>query len=274
MCVIISYPSFSLLNHWHLRKVAYFCVAVLFWLVFWVAPAAAESEAEQLQERVTQTIEIRQQTQKKEDAWAGKKAELIARYRSLKAQQEQLEKLKLKTERALSAQKARVAELERKIKETARIREGLQSYLESVVTQLEEFIKKDLPFLPEERAARISSIKGTLARADTPAAEKYRRVMEALQVEAEYGRTVEVYQDTVNLNGQSILMDILRLGRLSLFCQTPDGKLVGHYNRAAGRWGLLPSKYRRQINRAVEMARRERTIDLVRLPIGRIVPDS
>ncbi|MBW2036540.1 MAG: DUF3450 family protein [Deltaproteobacteria bacterium] len=69
-------------------------------------------------------------------------------------------------------------------------------------------------------------------------------------------------------------MDILRLGRLSLFCQTPDGKLVGHYDRAAGRWGLLPSKYRRQINRAVEMARRERTIDLVRLPIGRIVPDN
>lgn len=98
-----------------------------------------------------ETIEIRQQTQKKEDAWAGKKAELMARYRSLKAEQEHLEKVRLKTVRALSAQKARVAELERKIRESARIREELQSYLESVVTQLDEFIKKDLPFLLKER---------------------------------------------------------------------------------------------------------------------------
>jgi hypothetical protein len=152
------------------------------------------------------------------------------------------------------------------------IREELQSYLESVVAQLEEFIKKDFPFLLNERAARLDSIKETLTRPDKPAAEKYRKVMEALQIEAEYGRTVEVYQDTIDLNGQSVLMDILRLGRLSLFCQTPGGKMVGHYDRAAGRWVSLPSRYRREIHNAVEMARRERTIDLVRLPIGRIVP--
>ena len=247
-------------------------VAVLFFLIFWAAPAVGETEADQLQKEVTQTIEIRQKTQKKEDAWAGKKGELVARHRSLKANQEHLEKIRLKTERTLSVQKARVAELERRTRESARIREELQSYLESVMTQLEEFIKKDLPFLTEERDARISSIKETLARPDKPAAEKYRRVMETLQVETEYGRTVEVYQDTIDLNGQSILMDILRLGRLSLFSQTPDGNVVGHYDRAAGRWVSLPSGYRREINRAVKMARRERTIDLVRLPMGRIVP--
>ena len=258
----------------HLHKIAPVCVALLFLLIFRVAPAVGETEADQLQKEVTQSIEIRQQTQKKEDAWAGKKSELMARYRSFKANQDHLEKLKLKTESALSAQRAQVAEFERRIKESGRIRGELQSYLESVVTQLEEFIKKDLPFLSKERAARISSIKETLARPDKPAAEKYRRVMEALQVETEYGRTVEVYQDTIDLNGQSVLIDILRMGRLSLFYQTPDGKVVGHYDRAAGTWVSLPSKYRRQINRAVEMARRERTIDLVRLPIGKIIPDS
>ena len=145
----------------------------------------------------------------------------------------------------------------------------MQSYLASVVAQLEEFIKKDIPFLLKERDARLASIKETLALPDKPAAEKYRRAMEALQIEAEYGRSVEVYQDTIDLNGQSVLMDIMRLGRLSLFCQTPDG-MVGHYDRSAGRWVSLPSKYRREINNAVDMARRQRTIDLVRLPIGRI----
>jgi hypothetical protein len=240
-------------------------------LLLTLVPATAETDSDHLLKVVTETLDIRQKTQKKEDAWAGKKAELMARYQSLKTNEEEFQKLKLKTCTALNSQKIRVKEFERKIKESARIREELQSCLESVVTRLEEFNKKDFPFLSEERNTRIASIKETLARSDKPVAEKYRRVMEALQVETEYGRTVEVYQDTINLDGQSVLMDILRLGRLSLFCQTPDGKVVGHYDPAAGRWVFLPSRYHRDINRAVEMARRERTIDLVRLPIGRII---
>ncbi|MEA1901652.1 MAG: DUF3450 domain-containing protein, partial [Thermodesulfobacteriota bacterium] len=194
------------------HNTASFTVAFLFLLLFMHEQSGAEIEADQLQKKVTQTIETRQQTQKKEDVWAGKKAELMARYRSLKANQDHLEKLKLKTERTLCAQKARLAEVERKIKESVRIRKELQSYLESAVAQLEEFIKKDLLFLPKERFARLVSIKETLALPDKPVAEKYRRAMEALQIEAEYGRTVEVYQATIDLNGQSVLMDILRLG--------------------------------------------------------------
>jgi hypothetical protein len=252
------------------HKTASFTVVFLFLLLVMHGESWAGTEADQIQKRVMQAIEIGQQTQKKEDEWAGKKTELMARYRSLKANQDHLEKFKLKTESALSSQKARLAEVERKIKESVRIRKELQSYLESAVAQLEEFIKKDLLFLPKERSARLASIKETLALPDKAAAEKYRRAMETLQIEAEYGRTVEVYQDTIDLNGQSVLMDILRLGRLSLFYQTPDGKMVGHYDRSAGRWVSLPSKYRREINKAVDMARRQRTIDLVRLPIGRI----
>jgi hypothetical protein len=96
-------------------------------------------------------------------------------------------------------------------------------------------------------------------------------IMEALQVETEYGRTVEVYQEAIDLNGEKIVVDILRLGRLSLFFQTPDGKLVGHYDRVTNKWVSLASRYRRDINKAVEIARRERSIDLVKLPIGRII---
>ena len=239
-------------------------------LILMVASARGETKAERIQKKVTETIEIRHQTQKKEDKWAGKKAEVMARYHSLSSEKENLEKLKARIEQRLKIKQKLVAEAERRTKESERIREELQSCLESIFTQLEEFIKRDLPFLPKERSDRLASIKETLARPDKTASEKLRRVMEALQVEAEYGRTVEVYQDTIDLDGQSVLVDILRLGRLSLFCQTPDSKMVGHYDRATGKWVFLSPGHRRNINKAVAMARRERTIDLVTLPIGRI----
>lgn len=252
-------------------KTYFYPLAILFLLVFMHGKAVAGKEVHQVQKRVVQAIEIRQETQKKEDTWEGKKAELIAGYRSLRSEKENLEIVKAKIKERLRVQKEIVAEADRKIEESARIKEELQSCLEAAVTQLEEFIKRDLQFLSRERSDRIASIKETLAQPDQTAAEKYRRVMEALKIETEYGRTVEVYQDTIDLDGQSVLVDILRLGRLSLFCRTPDGKVVGHYDRAAGRWASLSSKYHRDINKAVEMARRERTIDLVRLPIGRII---
>jgi chromosome segregation ATPase len=144
------------------HKTASFTVAFLFLLLVMHGQSWAGTEADQIQKRVVQAIEIGRQTQKKEDEWAGKKAELMARHRSLKANQDYLEKLKLKTERALSSQKARLAEFERKIRESARIREELQSYLESVAAQLEEFIKKDIPFLLKERDARLASIRGRI----------------------------------------------------------------------------------------------------------------
>lgn len=247
-----------------------FTISLFLLLILMVAPVRGESEAEHIQKSIIQTIEIRRQTQKKEDAWAGRKTELMARYRSLKTQKEQLLKIKAKTEDILNIHRVRIGEIERNARESGRIKKELQTFLEAVVTRIEEFIKIDLPYLPKERADRLISIKETLSRPDKPAAEKYRRVMEVLQIETEYGRTVEVYQATIDLNGQSVLVDILRLGRLSLFCQTPDGKVVGHYDRVARAWAILPSKYHRYINKAVEMARRERTIDLVRLPIGRI----
>ncbi len=254
------------------HNIILFALPVLFLVSAMHVQSMAGTEADEIQKTVVEAIEIRQDAQKREDAWAGTRAELTTRYRSLKANREHLEKVKFKTEKALTARKVRLAEYERRIRETARIREELECYLESVTANLEEFIKKDLPFLPEERSIRLSSIKEIMARPDKPVTEKYRMVMESIQVETEYGRTVEVYQDTVDLDGQSVLVDILRLGRLSLFCRTRDGKKTGHYNQAAQGWEVLPSTYCREINKAVQMACRRRTIDMVRLPVGRIIP--
>jgi len=240
-------------------------------LIIIIIPLKAEERQKQIQKVVESTIDLRQETQKKEDDWAKKKAELIAKYRSLKKNRDYLIKVRNKTEKLLRAKKAKIEEIKRRIKESARIREELQLYLESVLTQLKDLIGKDLPFLLKERKERITFIEETLSDPEKKAAEKYRRVMEALQIEAEYGRTVEVYQETINLNGQRVLVDILRVGRLSLFFQTPDGKLVGQYDRIRKQWSLLPSKYRREIKKALEIARRERIVELTRLPIGRII---
>jgi len=253
-----------------MRKLLIICLLLFLPVAGITAETGQGNLPSMIQKKVASTINVRQETQKKEDEWAAEREKLTAKYRSLKADRKYLKKVKGRTERMLRAREKQIAETLRMINEAALIREELQSYLETVVSQLEGWIKKDVPFLLEERTDRLGSIKEMLDRQDTPLAEKYRRVMEALQIETEYGRTVEVYQKTIELEGKPRLVDILRVGRLSLFCRTPDSKLAGSFDQRNQKWVVLPSKYRSEINKAADIAGRQRTIELTKLPIGRI----
>ena len=90
-------------------------------------------------------------------------------------------------------------------------------------------------------------------------------------MEAEYGNTIEVYQGRIILGGKEILVDIFRLGRISLFFRTLDKMTAGTFDQAQNAWKVLPKKYNREINAAIEMGLKRRSADLLNLPLGRIV---
>jgi hypothetical protein len=118
----------------------------------------------------------------------------------------------------------------------------------------------------------LDFLEETLAQTDSSGAEKLRVLLEALLVECEYGDTVEVYEQRIEVDGEAVYANIFRLGRLSIFWQTPDGVRIGEYDRVGDRWVELPKKYARGISAAVEMAEKRRPIELLRLPVGRMNP--
>ena len=144
--------------------------------------------------------------------------------------------------------------------------------MEILLTKLEAWVARDLPFLPEERATRLTSLKETLYDARLSPAEKLRHLLEALQVEGDYGDTVEVYQQRIDVEGETVFADILRLGRLSIFWQTPDGKRAGEYDRVGKKWVEFPAGFSRSIQIAVEIANKRRPIELIKVPVGRLAP--
>jgi len=56
-----------------------------------------------------------------------------------------------------------------------------------MVDTLDKFVAEDLPFLKEERTQRVEILKHLLTDPQTGVAEKYRRILEAYQIEADYG---------------------------------------------------------------------------------------
>lgn len=225
-----------------------------------------------LERTVDGTVEIRQATQREKERWSEERAQLLVRYETAQAAVDYLNNRRDLEARKVAALEERIAELERRLEESARLEAGLQDSLDAILRRLEARTQADLPFLPDERTVRLSSLRAELARPDVSAAEKLRRLLEALQIEARYGSTVEIYQDRIAAAGDSLHVDLLRVGRLSVFWRTPDGDRVGEYDRASGEWVELPEKHKRAIARAIEMVSHRRSFDLIALPLGRINP--
>lgn len=236
-----------------------------------LAVAAALAEPP-LKDAAADAVAARAQTQQQQDAWAAERADLVARWRAATADVQWLGQRRAAAALRVEAAADRVAELERRLAEADRLEASMTDTLLVLLGRLETSVERSLPFLPEERAARLASLRGVLARPDTAPAEKLRRVLEAILVEAGYGGSVEVAGQEITIGGETIHADVLRLGRVALMWRTPDGARAGVYDPGQAAWTETGSGERRRIGLAMEMAQRLRAVEVVDLPLGRIEP--
>jgi hypothetical protein len=147
--------------------------------------------------------------------------------------------------------------------------------MERMIDGLEQSIALDIPFVLEERTNRIATLKETIARSDVSVAEKFRKVMEAYQIENDFGRTIEWYREEIEIPGQAGIrrdMNFLRVGRIGLFFQSDDGKITGAWSQASGQFELLGDEHRNEIKKGLRIARQQIAPDLLLVPVS--APES
>ena len=142
--------------------------------------------------------------------------------------------------------------------------------IDGAIVDLKEHVADDLPFQLAERRSRIEKLRKLRDDPEVTVSEKLRKVLEAMLVETEYGTTVEMYQQSIAVNGKETLVNIFRLGRVVLFYQTFDLKSCGFYNVATSQWDPLPQSYNREIAFAMDIGAKRRPVELLTLPVGRI----
>lgn len=172
----------------------------------------------------------------------------------------QLEKLITNQEEEQESLKNQIAS----IKET---NEGVVPFMLEMLATLDQMVKNDTPFLPIERKKRVADLKEMMNRADVSTSEKFRRILEAYQVENEYGRTLEAYRGKLTAGKKDITVDFLRVGRLALIYQTLDQKNQGVWDKEAKKWVELDDDYRRSITKGLKVARKQTAPELLTLPL-------
>ncbi|MBU1056037.1 MAG: DUF3450 domain-containing protein [Proteobacteria bacterium] len=232
--------------------------------------ATADNTVLRLDQPVQQSIKIRQATQQEEESWRFEKEKLIAGYEELQKQQEQLKTRKEQLNQQIETTQTRLAAKEKQLTDIEQITAQVRPFLDGIINNIELQISDSLPFLATERNQRVEKLKTIMADPSIDISEKYRKVMEALLIEAEYGFTIETYQQTISFEKQTMLVNIFRLGRLSLFFQSLDQKHCGFYNLSTNTWQTLSGSYNRTIKTAIDIAAKQLPVELLTLPIGRI----
>ena len=244
---------------------------ILFLILFYIASnCLAKDMVGTATNRVKKAIEIKKKAQIKEDNWKREKMRLLQEYENLVQEIKLLEYQNMDLKKQKNYLKNSISRLNKEIKKAGEISQGIMPYLNSIYKRLSEFIKLDMPFLKQEREKRLTQLKTILDDPSISIAEKYRKTMEALFIEAEYGRTVGVYRDKITLNGKQITGNIFRLGRIAMFFQSPDKEKYAVYNVQESKWMELKPSEARDISSAIEIAQKRRPVMLLKLPIGRV----
>jgi len=167
-------------------------------------------------------------------------------------------------QRQLENQDSEISLLKTSIGDVAIVERQILPLMSRMIDGLEQFVELDIPFLLVERRQRIDKLRGLLVRADVTVAEKTRRVLEAYQVENDYGRTIEAYKDKVAISGGSFDADFLRIGRVALLYRLVGNEGVGYWDAVSGSWADLESgAWRRYIEQGLKVARQEIAPELI-----------
>ncbi|WP_395344850.1 DUF3450 domain-containing protein [Ningiella sp. W23] len=235
-----------------------------------VNPALAQEDEylNQAKDTATDINASAQQSQQTIDGIAGQIDDKLQQYKTLIKEIEGLEVYNGQLSKQINNQIQEMSDLNSAIDEVSVIERQITPLMINMIAGLEQFVALDIPFLAQERSDRIADLKAMMDRANVAPSEKFRRVMEAFQVEMDYGRTIEAYSGMQNIDGEEREVEFLRIGRTALLYQTRDAAQQGVYNKQTRQWEALDSSYRTQVTKGLRIAKKQLAPDLLMVPVS------
>jgi len=228
------------------------------------APAGA-----QLQEALTAQVQVDRtaaQSQATIDELRDRTQDAAGRYAQAMAEIDSLDRYNNQLQEQVRSQEAEIGTIEQDLLDIETTNREVQPLMQQMVDTLARFVELDVPFLLDERTARVQELRDNMPRADVPISEKYRRILEAYQIELEYGRTLEAYEGRLGTGADARTVEFARLGRVSLMYRTLDGSETGYWDADNKAW-VVDESYREAVEEALRVARSDGAPDLLTVPV-------
>ncbi|NEZ02759.1 DUF3450 domain-containing protein [Wenzhouxiangella sp. XN201] len=237
-------------------------------LLLLVAFSAQTQEVDPVLDTSRSTAQDTAQSQERIDNIDAETQRMLNDYRALLKQLEQLERYNASQQRQVDSQRRELASLEEDINNIASLQRAMQPLMDDMVDALDQLVEADLPFLMEERRARVTRLKNAIEDPELSPAQRYRLVIEAYQIENEYGRTIESYRGDIEADGRLYEnVEFLRIGRVALIFRTDNDEVLKRYVPEDGNWVDLDRSYLQDVRTASRIAREQIPPDLMFIPV-------
>jgi len=206
-------------------------------------------------------------SQQKIDKLSLDSRDMLEEYRKLQDGSEYQAAYTRELEELEQAQQARIAQLRDQISQARVTRQRIVPLMRSMVEALEQFVVLDLPFRHEARISAVFDLKQRLQRPDISVSAKFRLLLEAYQLEQSFGETIESWRGPLQLEGEELSVEFLRVGRLALYYQSLDGAASGYWDAVTQQWQALEERYNRGLAQALRVAQNTTAPQLLNLPM-------
>lgn len=167
----------------------------------------------------------------------------------------------------LESQKGEIESLNQQLVNIEAIKKGISPMMLKMAVALEDMVKSDMPFLMAERLERVERIKQALADPDVTPADQYRLLLNAYEIESNYGLQLSSYEGTHPTKPGNVV-NFLRYGRVALVYMAKDGSEVAYYNKDTGNWEPLSGGKANDMRQAIRVAKEQAAPEIVLAPVA------
>ncbi|MEH0666814.1 DUF3450 domain-containing protein [Vibrio scophthalmi] len=232
------------------------------------AVMATGAELKQSQRLETEITTANANTQSRVSASSDKALDLEAQIEQRQAEVEGLEVYRDHLRGMLDSQQKEIASFDEQLSEIERTRESIVPLMYSMLDGLEAWVESDRPLRQEVRRERVAKLREMMTQSDVSDAEKYRRILEAYQIELDYGTKLGAYSAPIEVDGKSLVTEQLYLGRISLVARSVDRAHYWAWNASNEQWQALDSKAGLEIDKAFDVANKQAAPTLLHLPVS------
>lgn len=208
------------------------------------------------------------QSQQQIDSLANQTAELLGDFRVATQALDRIKVYNAHLQSLVNDQESIKADIQAQIDGADEIEQSIIPLMFQMIDDLAQVIELDLPFNLQERRNRIADLRALMEDANVTDSEKYRRIMEAYSIEADFSRNMEASTANLEIDGEVREVNFFRLGRVMLAYQTLDRSQTGFYNKATRQWESLPDSYRKHITEGLRVARKQAAPNLLTVPLN------
>jgi hypothetical protein len=192
---------------------------------------------------------------------------MMRAYRAALKQLAALREYNAQLEKLIDGQKKEMVSIRQQIDDVTNVDRAIMPLMFRMIEALDQFVSLDVPFLAAERKARVANLRVLMDRSDANPAEKYRKILEAYEIENEYGRTIEAYEGEMDIQGAPRTVSFLRIGRVALVYQTLDGHESGAWDKMQKSFVDLDGDFDGALRRALRIAKQQAAPDLMVVPV-------